>query len=89
MADDISSTLQSIDRRLASIEQNMVTSQQLQEAVEAVLSGMDELHTGHEKRFDRLEAGQQTLERQIGDLHLYDSQFGHHSPTIQSDNDEL
>ena len=50
------------------------------EATDAILKGVDKLHAGHEKRFDKLEAGQLELKRQIRDLK-------HDTPSKQSFDD--
>jgi len=45
-----------------------VTRGVLDEAVEAILKGMEVMFSKQDKRFDNLEAGQKDLQRQIGDL---------------------
>ena len=40
----------------------------LDEAVEAILNGMEIMFSKQEKRFDKLEAGQKDLQHQISDL---------------------
>jgi hypothetical protein len=42
----------------------------LDEAVEAILKGVELMFSKQEKSFDKLEAGQKDLQRQIGDLKL-------------------
>lgn len=45
-----------------------VSKKMLDEAVEAILNGMEIMFSKQEKRFDKLEAGQKDLQHQISDL---------------------
>ncbi len=55
----------------------------LDEAVEAILKGVEKMFAGQEKRFDKLEAGQKDLQRQIGDL-KYDTPTQKEFDTLKS-----
>ena len=55
----------------------------LDEAVEAILNGMERMFSKQEKRFDKLESGQKDLQRQIGDL-KYDTPTQKEFDTLKS-----
>ena len=55
----------------------------LDEAVEAILNGMQRMFSKQDKRFDKLEAGQMDLQRQISDL-KYDTPTQKEFDTLKS-----
>ena len=60
-----------------------VTRGVLDEAVEAILSGMQRMFSKQDKRFDKLEAGQKDMQRQINDL-KYDTPSQKEFNTLKS-----
>ncbi len=60
-----------------------VSKKMLDEAVEAILNGMEGMFSKQDKRFDKLEAGQKDLQRQIGDL-KYDTPTQKEFDTLKS-----